>query len=227
MVNSSRTESTFIGEPGEGVYNACHNTVAECSFGLKNQMYDGTLSTTGVILGRVEDISEVISSLDDLLEGLNRLQWLVNPVHQVLGVLWRTLVADRDHAGRNPPRWYQRACHYWLTQESLELELVTAYLKRVERVVFNRRLFSYEGQPGGVYEIGGVGPGNVQPGDIVCILFGCSVPIILREDEESIGSMKSYRLIGEGYVHRKMEGEHFLGHSRESIWAQALSFSIR
>jgi hypothetical protein len=220
-VDIPRLERTFIREPGKCPYRACSDTVAECSFGMSNQLYDGSITTNGIILGVVEEISEVIASLEDVLEAL---YWLKYPVHvrtSVPGVLWRTLVGDRDSEGGNPPRWHQRACLYWLNQESSQLELVTAYQKRVKEVIFNRKLFAYEELDGSLQD-GGVGPSDVQSGDLVCILFGCSVPVILREH-----AMNTYILIGECYVHRKMEGEHFFGLDQEDIRSQTSTFKIR
>ncbi|KAE8157502.1 heterokaryon incompatibility protein-domain-containing protein [Aspergillus tamarii] len=50
----------------------------------------------------------------------------------------------------------------------------------------------------------GLCPEATTPGDFICILYGCSVPVILRESRRN---SKSYKLIGECYVHGKMEGE--------------------
>jgi hypothetical protein len=47
----------------------------------------------------------------------------------------------------------------------------------------------------------GLGPGAMQPGDIVCVLFGAGVPYILRPQDNY------YRLVGESYVHGLMDGE--------------------
>ncbi|KAI0099001.1 heterokaryon incompatibility protein-domain-containing protein [Nemania sp. FL0031] len=47
----------------------------------------------------------------------------------------------------------------------------------------------------------GLGPPNMKVGDYVCILIGCSVPVVLRENG------KYMKLIGESYVHGKMGGE--------------------
>jgi hypothetical protein len=51
----------------------------------------------------------------------------------------------------------------------------------------------------------GIGPRNIEPGDSVCSLFGCSVPFILRPGTE-IGT---YRLLGETYVDGIMDEELF------------------
>lgn len=47
----------------------------------------------------------------------------------------------------------------------------------------------------------GLGPAVMQPGDIVCVLFGAQVPFILRRKDSR------YQLVGESYVHGIMYGE--------------------
>jgi hypothetical protein len=49
----------------------------------------------------------------------------------------------------------------------------------------------------------GIGPDTMEPGDMVCTLFGSTVPFILRPVEGS----EKFRLIGESYVHGVMDGE--------------------
>jgi hypothetical protein len=49
----------------------------------------------------------------------------------------------------------------------------------------------------------GIGPDTMKSGDIVCTLFGCTVPFILRAVEGS----EKFRLLGESYVHGIMDGE--------------------
>lgn len=44
-------------------------------------------------------------------------------------------------------------------------------------------------------------PGNVQEGDVICILFGGKVPSVLRPTE------RYYRFLGECHVHGIMDGE--------------------
>lgn len=42
-----------------------------------------------------------------------------------------------------------------------------------------------------------------QQGDHICILYGCSRPVILRPNADSA----TYTFIGDSYVHGVMEGE--------------------
>ncbi|KAK0515386.1 hypothetical protein JMJ35_002765 [Cladonia borealis] len=46
----------------------------------------------------------------------------------------------------------------------------------------------------------GLGPTNAQQGDLVCILYGCSVPVIIRKYGQH------YRFVGESYIHGLMDG---------------------
>ncbi|KAF1965068.1 HET-domain-containing protein [Bimuria novae-zelandiae CBS 107.79] len=46
-----------------------------------------------------------------------------------------------------------------------------------------------------------LGPAAMEPGDVVCVLFGCKVPFCLRP------TGKYYLLVGECYVHGLMNGE--------------------
>jgi hypothetical protein len=47
----------------------------------------------------------------------------------------------------------------------------------------------------------GLGPAKIQNGDMVCIIYGCSVPLILRAQNDH------HILVGEAYVHGIMDGE--------------------
>ncbi|KAL2063855.1 hypothetical protein VTL71DRAFT_4349 [Oculimacula yallundae] len=47
----------------------------------------------------------------------------------------------------------------------------------------------------------GLAPIQTQSGDQICVLYGCSVPVVLREEHEG------FNLIGECYVHGLMRGE--------------------
>ncbi|GAP92967.1 putative ankyrin and HET domain protein [Rosellinia necatrix] len=51
----------------------------------------------------------------------------------------------------------------------------------------------------------GLAPQRSTVSDIVCILFGCSVPVVLSE-HQSYGKTR-YKVVGEAYVHGMMDGE--------------------
>ena len=104
---------------------------------------------------------------------------------------WRTLVADRGSGGRNPPVYYSRACQESFrkgntssgvvdTTGLIEHErnsVVAQFSRRVQAAIWNRALTRTK--------IGrfGLVASEVKEGDFVCILYGCSVPVVLRKSE--------------------------------------------
>ena len=47
----------------------------------------------------------------------------------------------------------------------------------------------------------GLAPIRAREGDIICVLFGCSVPVFLREENDGKAAF-----VGEAYVHEFMDG---------------------
>jgi hypothetical protein len=101
---------------------------------------------------------------------------------------WRTLVADRGSDGKNPPVYYSRACQESFrkgnttsgvvdTTGLIEHErnsVVAQFCRRVQAAIWNRALVKTKAGRLGLVAA------NVKAGDLVCILYGCSVPVILR-----------------------------------------------
>jgi hypothetical protein len=141
--------------------------------------------------------------------------------NRVPDILWRTLVADRSPEGSKPPGWYQRACLHCLrdtriTNSKGDLysskahetsDMTSKFLKRVESVIWNRRIFETEPSRGFSNPLFGLAPEGTEAGDIVCILFGCSVPVVLKRVEGNSNAQELCELVGEAYVHGKMDGE--------------------
>lgn len=99
---------------------------------------------------------------------------------------WRTLVADRGKKG-NPPRHYPRLITHALeshvqgetffTQEEIDhpdCQAVSDVLERVQSVIWNRRLMRTKDKRLGLV------PEHAEKGDLIVILYGCSVPVVLR-----------------------------------------------
>jgi hypothetical protein len=152
-----------------------------------------------------------------------------NEATQVPDKLWRTLVADRGADGRNPPSLYHRACLHCLvndtpnghinTRELLDENrgnIARDYLKRVQAVTWNRVFLEADSQKEGVETLFGVGPPETGLKDVICILFGCSVPCILREHPHPEGGTY-FELIGEAYIYGKMDGEAVTALSEEDL----------
>jgi len=185
----------------------------------KEDLYSGILRVAGFRLGSVVDHSDVIR------RGVVPGDWLAHAgwrkdesQNRVPDRLWRTLVADRSPDGSSPPGWYQRACLHCLVDTRITdghgnlnassyasrktAEMTMQFMKRVESVVWNRRFF----KGGDEGELFGLAPEGTEKGDLVCILFGCTVPVVLRE-VDTIGGVPLCEIVGEAYVHGKMDGE--------------------
>lgn len=62
----------------------------------------------------------------------------------------------------------------------------------------------------------GAAPEETQKGDVVCVLMGCSVPVILRQTADP----DEYEFVGECYFHGFMDGEALAMRDGESITAK-------
>ncbi|KAF2187575.1 hypothetical protein K469DRAFT_737786 [Zopfia rhizophila CBS 207.26] len=156
--------------------------------------------------------------------------------------LWRTLVADRDPEGENPPPWYHRAALHFMTLadnlghiatiELLDHEItpdgklpyiVAEYLKRVQAVTWNRKFLEGTQQVNDQDPLFGLGPPDTERNDRICILFGCSVPVILRPCNNGTDH---YHFIGEAYIHGMMDGEAVIMLGEEELKAKTKEFVI-
>lgn len=109
---------------------------------------------------------------------------------------WRTLVANRGSDGRNPPIYYARACKEAFSKGDLRSRVISTtdlinnepssvvarFCRRVQAVIWNRSLIKTKSTQTMSNNIGLVNK-SVLKGDLVCILYGCSVPVILRRCE--------------------------------------------
>ena len=136
--------------------------------------------------------------------------------------LWRTLVADRGPHGQNALTFYPRACKEALSRLKLTkpnplktehiiseggCTIVAEFLRRVQSVIWNRRLMRTK-------HLGhlGLSHHDSREGDLICVLYGCSAPVVLRKIEKSPGQilndvledMKDAKaLIWRNYIRRK------------------------
>jgi hypothetical protein len=140
---------------------------------------------------------------------------------------WRTLVADRGPGGLAPPGWYRRLCKEVFSQpparqrgkkekvftdEEINLAMINArgrmnrpavqFLRRVQASTWNRRFITKDTKKLGL------APAEAKVGDWICMLWGCSVPVVLRQLTTRNGKESGYfKLIGDCYVHGIMNGE--------------------
>ena len=201
-------------------YYASGDLVPVAHFGKyeHSNRLNGTLLVKGMVLDVIETLSPRAAEGVIPEEALRMGGWSHDdPPERVPDNLWRTLVADRGPDGAKAPSWYYRACLVSLTHVTQYGDLSTvmlidaantpsvmvAFLTRVQEVVWNRKFLLSRGDNNDQKTYFGLAPTNAKRGDLICILFGLSVPIILREVREGPG----YTVIGEAYIYGMMDGE--------------------
>ena len=76
-------------------------------------------------------------------------------------------------------------------------------LRRVQASTWNRRFIITQDT-----KKLGLAPAEAKVGDWICMLWGCSVPVVLRQLTTRNGKESGYfKLIGDCYVHGIMNGE--------------------
>ena len=184
----------------------------------RRHISDGSLYVRGFTIDEIEQVSH------RLFEGMIPAEWLQHAKKiqlessakgEIPPYFWRTLVADRDPNGQVAPIGYYTAMDNALTKRNSNGDLITsnligqgqpkdmvAFLQRVQDVIWNRKFFLLKRVKKARF---GLGPTESQKGDIVCILFGCSVPVVLRP----VGTkdLPAFHFIGEAYIHGIMEGQ--------------------
>lgn len=199
--------NSFVGSPNRKTYNAsAGRTLQDYQFNEGLQLRGLKVDVIGACLPRA-------SGGIVWREALHMAGWdeKSDELDSAPEKLWRTLVADRSPDGSPPKSWYQRACLYTLAQTSSTGVLDTSalirsggpsimveFLERVQSVVWNRKFFTTS-----VRNLFGLGPDGLQNGDAVAVLYGCSVPVILRPVENRM----HYKLVGECYIHGLMDGQ--------------------
>jgi hypothetical protein len=178
------------------------------------------LHIKGVRFGRVCEVIGPFNSLESYLRKAKEcssraslrnlprrhLHRVLHRVLRPLASIWRVFTANKDETGRVPaPTWYKGVIEAMLrdgympassrtarTNIELQQELVQ---RSLEAAISNRRFFRTD------YGFVGIGPDNIENGDLVSIVFGADMPLILRP----FGTF--HELVGAAYVHGIMHGE--------------------
>lgn len=182
-----------------------------------DQLSANILVVDGFVFDQVEALSETCAGGVVTQDWLQFGGWIDE--HDPEGFpdcLWRTLIGDRDLSGEPVQSLYRLAFKHVTMGRHTELmpfrilsgrppKAVVDFLERMEAVIWRRRLIRTKET-----ESLGLGHKDMRVGDLVCILFGCSVPIVLRAIEDPQSPSKSYyHVIGECYIHGIMDGEAF------------------
>jgi hypothetical protein len=205
----------LVGAPGKQVYSAAGSYPGHWLFGKDPNCW--TLTVNGFILDHVGEVEE--SALGATIpESWYKFGHWEDREEIPPQPFWRTIVADRDAQGEKCPLWYSQACKVSfgetiegadaqtsIMKETIGSQVVKDFLERVQAVTWGRRLLRTK-----IKDWLGLGPNkpnNVRKGDAICIIFGCNVPVILREHSNMSDNSKHYELIGECYIHGMMNGD--------------------
>ena len=220
--NYSRANAdTLVGAPGLGKrnYNASKSTKVIPGSGLFWHFGTGAEAYSMFVQGFI--IDEVRKKGPYAPDGIILNEWLAaggwdDHTAEPPDQFWRTLVADRGPNGLNPPTFYPRACKAARNQSvkgshistsSLvhygKSTIVAKFARRVQEVIWMRRLITTE------RDLLGLAPAETKKRDLICILYGCSVPVVLRMHSDEKTGKEYFQFIGECYVHGLMDGEAF------------------
>lgn len=223
-----KNADTLVGLPGQSQYRASGKYRREWSFIQEQDSL--VLKVRGFELDIVHEVE------DAALSGVVPVSWLhyanlvnvqydpcetSNGTSTVKESFWRTMVAGKGPDGQNPPPYYSFVCEKTFTtviehggdvilgqiHDRSTNTLQRAFIKRAQSMVWGRRLTVT-----GNHKLLALVPHATKPKDLICILPGCSVPVVLRKPHVIADGKKNkeyYKFIGESYVHGMMAGEAF------------------
>ena len=183
---------SLVGVPGEKIsYNASGTLPFQPHrFGFKKRESFYAMMVSGFILDEVEHV-DAVSQNGHIPESWVKTGGWHDLTQGPPDQFWRTLVADRSSDGGNAPIYGARAVQLSITRghfgghlNTAELvnspsSIVSHFFRRVQAVVWNKRIMQTKAGRVGLVR------NDVRRGDIICILFGCSVPVILRRYQMS------------------------------------------
>jgi len=173
---------------------------------------DGSMTVSGFKLSEIIELGAKATGGAILADWIEMGGWREDDA-SVPEHFWRSPVADRGPDGIPPSAWYHRACLYCLEQSGggnitladLTIESCTSvaieFLNRVRNVIWNRKFFRTSKEPGKGFF--GLATPKAERSDVICILYGCSVPVVLSPRSEIPGS---WELVGECFVYGMMDG---------------------
>jgi Heterokaryon incompatibility protein (HET) len=171
---------------------------------FRSLITDRTLNARGFVLDRVGDMASTV--LSDVIPH----DWLSfggwhDPTEDPPEPFWRTLVANRESSNgpKQPPKHWPYACKWAFGRkaEGRHLKIddlifhvygqpstrVLPFLQRMRAVIWNRQLIRTSR-----LNTLGLAPADVKQGDLICILYGCSVPVLLRPRRKAGGKRAAF-----------------------------------
>lgn len=217
----------LVGHPLDGHRNysaAQTQRVKPFQFKRRPQMGHYSLYVNGFMLDEVAEVMDASQGGNIPKSWLDLADWN-NYNHDPSGEFWRTLVADRGRDNQNPPYYYARACRESVNKGGIASgrvdtaalinnernSIVAEFCRRVHAVIWNRRLFRTRDGRLGLAS-------NVDKGDKVCILYGCTVPVILQQqpdkspidcekerEEDQVEALKDWSGSAKGFASAKTD----------------------
>ena len=235
----------LVGGPSQQIYCAHNGKIAKIRFGVDDAKltYTGSLFVKGVKLGEIEQLSTRMPDGILLRECLEMIGGIIRDdaggIQGINDSLWRIFCANRDEKGLRAPALYRISLLQLLRHSTCPMSIDTtdllhstqprhieAFLRRVQSVIWNRRVFQSQGRTELESGLIGLVPREAQEGDQVCILYGCSVPVLLRPHRQSTANV-SWELVGEAYIDGVMEGQAISSISDNVLVSMEEEFEIR
>ena len=200
----------LVGMPHHQTYKASGSSEPISPF---REDFPSSFFVCGFILDKIGFIGTTAIKGNVPADWLEMIPWN-HKTDDIPDKLWKTLTANVGLDGRKADKVFQLAISLILKEQGqrgnqiitqADDEWTAPYLKRVQSVVWERSLILTQSQL-----IPGLAPSKAQEEDLVCILNGCSVPVILRKTglrSDQNSSDHYYEFIGECYVHGMMDGE--------------------
>ncbi|KAL7625473.1 hypothetical protein AAE478_004693 [Parahypoxylon ruwenzoriense] len=188
-----------VGLPSDRIYSAAGTRVLTEKFRIEdgvtrsssdsrlNGLHYHSMFVEGFVLDYVNELKYPSQQGNIPSDWLKLVRWKGRD-GQLSDEFWRTLVADRGPTGGNAPRYYPRLVAHALSQgvqgDSLNTgnivnwgncSIVGEVLRRVRSTIWNRKMMRTEHE-----KRLGLAPELARHGDTICILYGCSVPVLLR-----------------------------------------------
>jgi hypothetical protein len=184
--------NSLVGLPGNSRNYAASQSipvnVSQLKFKNRPVLGHHSLYVRGFILDTIEDVGAQSLGGSIPSSWLSFGGWRDAPESDPPDEFWRTLVADRGKDGANPPSYYARACRESVQRGGTRAgsvdttglinhersSMISEFCRRVQSVIWNRQLIRTKRGTLGLTD------SKAARGDLVCILYGCSVPVILR-----------------------------------------------
>jgi hypothetical protein len=205
----------FVNTPGPVQrYRACGDKSTEGNVQFIKEAKP-ILSARGLLVASVTELGG--QSMNGLIpsDWLRLCGWHETRSENAPEAFWQSIVADQGNASLRAPKWYRRACEAAVREtfsEYIDTELlrrattsshVKEYLEKVQDVIWSRSLVKVTigSRQSSTRDTVCLCPRETQIADIICVLYGCSVPVVLKRQGER------YKMIGECFVHGIMDGE--------------------